>query len=68
MIFIEVKKSRSFDAAAGMLAAHQIARLYDSASIFLEGEPKGQLSPARFDVALVDGTGAISILENALMA
>ncbi|MBZ0128820.1 MAG: YraN family protein [Rhodobacteraceae bacterium] len=68
VIFIEVKKSRSFDAAANMLGARQIARLYDSASIFLEGEPKGQLSPARFDVALVDGTGAISILENALMA
>jgi putative endonuclease len=68
VIFVEVKKSRSFDAAAHMLNPRQIARIYNSAAVFLDGEPAGQDSEARFDVALVDGRGAISIVENAICA
>ena len=45
-----------------------MARIYASAADFLSGEPDGQLTPSRFDVALVDGTGRIEILENAFTA
>lgn len=68
VIFIEVKKSLTFDRAAEMLSARQISRLFASAAIFLDGEPNGQNSEARFDVALVNGIGEISVLENALCA
>ena len=68
VVFIEVKKSRSHARAAERLSQRQIARLFSAASEFLAGEPKGQLTEARFDVALVDGTGQVEILENALVA
>lgn len=68
VVFIEVKKSRSFARAAERLGARQIERLFMAASEYLETEPKGQLTEARFDVALVDGQGKIEILENALAA
>jgi putative endonuclease len=68
VIFVEVKKSKTHDSAALALGPRQIARIYNSAAMFLEGEPKGQNTDARFDVALVDAQGAISILENAICA
>jgi len=68
VIFIEVKKSRSRDRAARALSARQISRIYTSAAIFLDSEPNGADSDARFDVALVDGQGTISVLENAICA
>jgi len=68
VIFIEVKKSRTRDRAALSLSDRQIARIYTSASIFLDSEPNGQDSNARFDVALVDARGGISIVENAICA
>lgn len=68
VIFVEVKKSRSFARAAEGLRPRQIARLFDAASEFLCGEPGGQATICRFDVALVDGSGRIEIIENALMA
>lgn len=68
VIFVEVKKSRSFARAAEALRPRQMARLYAAASEFLAGEPEGQATPCRFDVALVDGSGRLEIIENALMA
>lgn len=68
VIFIEVKKSRNFDTAAQMLNQRQMSRIYNSAAIYLDGEPAGQDSDARFDVALVNGQGDISVLENAFCA
>lgn len=67
VIFVEVKKSRDFGRAAESLRPRQIARLHAAASEFLAGEPGGQATHCRFDVALVDGLGRISIIENALM-
>ncbi len=66
LIFVEVKKSRSFAAAAARLTPRQIARITDTASEFLGGEPAGQDTPARFDVALLDAQGRVEIVENAL--
>jgi putative endonuclease len=68
VIFIEVKKSRSHAEAAAHLTARQMARIYTAASEFLAGEPRGQNTDVRFDVALVNALGQIEILENAFAA
>ncbi len=65
VVFIEVKKSRSFDMAAARISQRQMDRIYASAAQFLEHEPGGQLTNVRFDAALVDGAGAVQIIENA---
>jgi len=65
LVFVEVKQSRSIAQAAERLNRRQMARIYASAEQFLAGEPKGQLTNVRFDVALVDHAGAFEIIENA---
>lgn len=68
VVFVEVKTSRTFARAAARLQPRQMARLMSAAEEFLGDEPKGLLTQMRFDVALVDGTGAVHILENALQS
>lgn len=68
LIFVEVKHSKTFARAAERVSPRQMARIYTAASEFLAGEPAGQDTPSRFDVALVDGMGRIDILENAYAA
>lgn len=68
VIFIEVKQSKTHAQAAEHLTPRQMARIYGAASEFIGNEPAGQLTPVRFDVALVDGQGRIEILENAFAA
>ena len=68
VVFVEVKKARSFDAALTHLLPRQVARLMQAGAEFLGTQPLGQLTPARFDVAMVDASGDVSILENAIMA
>jgi len=68
VIFIEVKQSRTHAQAAEHLTRRQMDRIYASASEFLAGEPGGQNTDVRFDVALVDALGRIDILENAFAA
>jgi putative endonuclease len=68
VIFIEVKKAATHAAAAQRLTRRQMDRLCHSAALFLDGEPRGQLTPMRFDVALVDAQGRIDIIENAFAA
>lgn len=65
IVFVEVKKSRSFERAALRLGAAQMRRICHAAEEFLATEPGGALTDVRFDVALVDGTGAVRIIENA---
>ncbi len=65
LIFIEVKKSRSHARAAERLTSRQMDRIAASASEFLAGEPRGQLTDVRFDLATVDQTGSVRVLENA---
>ena len=67
VIFVEVKKSRSFAAAAMRLGRRQMDRICACASEFLANEPNGQLTDVRFDLALVDGAGAVQVIENAFM-
>lgn len=65
LVFVEVKKSRSFAQAAERLTRRQMARIYAAAEQFLAFEPAGQLTNVRFDVALVDDAGDLKIIENA---
>ncbi len=66
VVFVEVKQSRSHAQAAAHLSDRQIGRIFAAANEFLAGEPSGDLTPSRFDVALVNGVGEIDLLENAL--
>lgn len=68
VIFVEVKKSRSHAGAAARVSQRQMQRIYSAASEYLETCPRGQLTEARFDVALVDQSGGIEVLENAFGA
>jgi putative endonuclease len=68
IVFIEVKKSSSHALAAEHLTYGQIQRILATASEFVGGEPNGQNTEMRFDVALVDAMGRIEIIENALAA
>lgn len=65
VVFVEVKQSRSFEAAALRLSQRQRARIFASAAEYLGTLPTGSLTEARFDVALVNGIGEVQILENA---
>lgn len=66
LVFVEVKKSRSFARAAERLSERQIGRLVQAAEEFSGTQPKGSLTEVRFDVALVNGTGQLRVIENAL--
>jgi len=68
VVFIEVKKSATHALAAEHLTWRQQRRIMATASEFVGGEPAGQLTDMRFDVALVDGQGRIEIIQNALAA
>lgn len=65
VVMVEVKASKDFGRAASHISAAQVQRLYTTAEEFLETQPKGNLTDIRFDVALVDQTGALRIFENA---
>ncbi|MFQ6547408.1 YraN family protein [Aestuariibius sp. 2305UL40-4] len=65
LIFVEVKKSRSFGKAAERLNRKQMNRICATAEEFAAGEPRGLLTDMRFDVALMNGIGDVRILENA---
>lgn len=67
VIFVEVKKSRSFASAATRLGRRQMDRIVATAGEFLAKEPRGQLTDVRFDLAVVNGTGAVQVIENAFM-
>ncbi len=67
VVFVEVKKSKTFARAAQRLGRRQMDRLCASAAEFLAGEPRGQLTDVRFDLAMVDGAGAVKVIENAFM-
>ncbi|MFK7940197.1 MAG: YraN family protein [Roseovarius sp.] len=65
IVFVEVKKARSFDAAVHHLTEAQMYRIHAAASEYLGHTEKGQLSEVRFDLALVNETGEVRITQNA---
>ncbi|KFI34127.1 hypothetical protein CG51_04510 [Haematobacter missouriensis] len=68
VIFVEVKRAATIARAAERLAPRQSMRLLRAAEEYLSQLPAGLSSPSRFDVALVDATGRVETLQNALMA
>ena len=65
VVFVEVKKSRSFDTALLSLGPAQRRRIAQAAAEFLGQMAAGQLTEARVDLAMVNEIGAVRILENA---
>jgi putative endonuclease len=65
-VFVEVKSSRSHDAAAAALSPRQQARILSAAEEYLAGTAGGSLAEMRFDVALMDRQGRLKIIEAAL--
>lgn len=65
VVFVEVKQAETHARAAERLSDRQAARIRAAATEFVAGEPMGQDTEMRFDVALVDGQGRIEVIENA---
>lgn len=68
LVFVEVKSAASLSRAAESLSARQQARICGAAEEYLGQCAAGQLTEIRFDVALIDGAGAIEVIENAFGA
>jgi putative endonuclease len=64
-VFCEVKAARRLDDAIASLRPAQMARIRSAASEYLARTPLGQLSEVRFDLAAVDRSGRVEIIENA---
>lgn len=65
IVFVEVKAGPTHDAAAERVSRRQADRIALSAQTYLDRLPCGGLTDMRIDVALVDRTGRVSVLENA---
>lgn len=63
-VFVEVKKARTLDQAARRLSERQLWRIARSAEDFVGRVADDPLTPMRLDLATVDGSGRISVLEN----
>jgi putative endonuclease len=64
-VFVEVKKSRSFETACMALGLAQRRRILQAAGEFLGSIGLGQMTEMRFDLAMVNAQGAVDVLENA---
>jgi putative endonuclease len=64
-VFCEVKAARDAGAAMQRLRPAQVHRIHAAASEYLSTTPEGQLTTLRFDLATVDETGRVDIVENA---
>lgn len=67
VVFVEVKRAKRHDWALERVSPRQIARIHATAELYLDAEANGSLTEARVDIATVDGTGRVEILENAFM-
>lgn len=66
VLFVEVKRARTHHIAASRISLQQIARINQSAEIFVAEHLSGQNFEMRLDAALVDQKGEIQIIPNAL--
>ena len=66
VLFVEVKSARTHDIASSRISLQQIARINQSAEIFVVEHLSGQNFEMRLDAALVDQKGEIQIIPNAL--
>ncbi|QQA42333.1 YraN family protein [Pelagovum pacificum] len=65
LVFVEVKKAQTHDAALWRVTRRQAQRIMDAATEFVGAMPKGLLTAMRFDIATVDAHGEVRIVENA---
>lgn len=65
VVFIEVKRAEHHAWAVERVTARQMARIRTSAEEFVAARNEVAQLDQRFDVALVDGTGRIAVIENA---
>lgn len=65
VVFVEVKSARTHEQAAWRLGRPQIRRIHSAATAYCAHLEMGLLTPMRFDLALVDGVGRVSVMENA---
>ena len=63
-VFVEVKKSRSFDAAAAHLSFDQLHRIALAGEEYIGTEADDPLTPMRLDLAMVNDAGRVETLEN----
>jgi putative endonuclease len=63
-VFVEVKKAKDFARAAARLTRRQIERIWATAMEFLASHGFSLNIPMRLDVALVNGSGRIEVIEN----
>ena len=66
VLFVEVKRARTHDIAASRISLQQIARINQSAEIFVDEHLSGQNFEMRLDASLVDQKGEIQIIPDAL--
>jgi putative endonuclease len=67
LVFVEVKKGRDHAGALARVTPRQLDRIRASAEAYAARMPRGSLTDMRIDLALVDATGRIEIIENATM-
>ena len=63
-VFVEVKKSATFDRAAEHLSMRQLQRICAAAEEFCGQHVPDQLVNMRVDLAMVDGSGRTEVLQN----
>lgn len=66
IVFVEVKKARSHEAAAARISPRQVNRILQTAEEFLAAYPEHALCELRCDAALVDAHGMVRIEEGAI--
>ena len=64
VLFVEVKRARTHDIAASRISLQQIARINQSAEIFVSEHLSGQSFEMLLDAALVDQRGEIQIIPS----
>lgn len=62
LVFVEVKSAATLDAALARLSPRQLARIAASADHYAARLP--ELPHLRLDLAAVDGTGRVEVIEN----
>lgn len=67
LIFIEVKRSRTFAQGIERVTPHQVARILQTAEEYADRHAQGSLTEMRCDVAVVTGSGSIRVVENAFL-
>ena len=65
LVFVEVKRARTHDAAVARVTPRQVARLYRAVEEYMGSLESGTCPDLRFDVATVDAAGEIAIRPNA---